>query len=84
VGAGRPVRSCGRYTENFYAAHQGTKRWTDTSSRCLHPEVRLPIAAGLLYPWMGVLPSPIIASAAMKFGSVQVSGNALWLRRVRL
>jgi hypothetical protein len=56
AGAGRPVRFCGRYTESFHAAYQGTRRWTDTSSRCLHPEVRLSITAGLLYPpWMGVL-----------------------------
>ena len=41
----------------------------------------VPIAAGVLYPWFGVLLSPIIASAAMTFSSVSVIGNALRLRQ---
>jgi P-type Cu+ transporter len=44
----------------------------------------VPIAAGVLYPWFGLLLSPMIASAAMTFSSVSVIGNALRLRRVRL
>jgi len=44
----------------------------------------VPVAAGILYPFLGVLISPIWASAAMTFSSVSVIGNALRLRRVKL
>jgi len=44
----------------------------------------VPIAAGVLYPFFGVLLSPIIASAAMTFSSVSVIANALRLRHVEL
>jgi len=44
----------------------------------------VPIAAGLLYPFFGVLLSPMIASAAMTFSSVSVIGNALRLRNLKL
>lgn len=44
----------------------------------------VPIAAGLLYPWFGLLLSPMIASAAMTFSSFSVIMNALRLRRLEL
>jgi Cu+-exporting ATPase len=44
----------------------------------------VPIAAGILYPFFGIVLSPMIASAAMTFSSVSVIANALRLRHVRL
>jgi Cu+-exporting ATPase len=44
----------------------------------------VPVAAGILYPVLGILISPIFAAAAMSFSSVSVIGNALRLRRVEI
>jgi Cu+-exporting ATPase len=44
----------------------------------------VPIAAGVLYPFFGILLSPMIAAAAMSFSSVSVIGNALRLNRVSI
>jgi Cu+-exporting ATPase len=44
----------------------------------------VPIAAGVLYPFFGVLLSPVVAAAAMALSSVSVIGNALRLRAMRV
>ncbi len=46
--------------------------------------IGVPIAAGILFPFLGILLSPMIASAAMTFSSVSVIANALRLRNVRI
>jgi Cu+-exporting ATPase len=50
----------------------------------VYNSVGVPIAAGILYPFFGILLSPMIAAAAMSFSSVSVIGNALRLRSTRL
>jgi Cu+-exporting ATPase len=50
----------------------------------LYNALGVPVAAGVLYPFFGILLSPIIAAAAMSFSSVSVVGNALRLRRARM
>jgi Cu+-exporting ATPase len=50
----------------------------------LYNTLGIPVAAGVLYPFFGLLLSPIIAGAAMSLSSVSVISNALRLRKVRL
>ena len=50
----------------------------------IYNAVGVPIAAGILYPFLGILLSPIFAAAAMSFSSVSVITNALRLRHAKL
>ncbi|MEA2163510.1 MAG: P-type Cu+ transporter [Thermoanaerobaculia bacterium] len=50
----------------------------------LYNALGVPIAAGILYPFFGILLSPMIAAAAMSFSSVSVIANALRLRGMRI
>lgn len=50
----------------------------------LYNALGVPIAAGVLYPFFGILLSPMIAAAAMSFSSVSVIGNALRLRKTSI
>jgi Cu+-exporting ATPase len=50
----------------------------------IYNSVGVPIAAGVLYPFFGILLSPILAAAAMSFSSVSVITNSLRLRKVEL
>jgi Cu+-exporting ATPase len=50
----------------------------------LYNALGIPVAAGALYPFFGLLLSPIIAGAAMSLSSVSVISNALRMRKVRL
>jgi Cu+-exporting ATPase len=50
----------------------------------IYNAVGVPIAAGVLYPFFGLLLSPMIAGAAMSFSSVSVIANALRLRSIKL
>ena len=50
----------------------------------IYNAVGVPIAAGVLYPFFGILLSPIFAAAAMSFSSVSVITNSLRLRKIKL
>ena len=50
----------------------------------IYNSVGVPVAAGVLFPFFGILLSPMIAALAMSFSSVSVIGNALRLKRVKI
>ncbi len=50
----------------------------------IYNAVGVPVAAGILYPFFGILISPVFAAAAMSLSSVSVIGNALRLRTARI
>jgi P-type Cu+ transporter len=50
----------------------------------IYNSLGVPIAAGVLYPFFGLLFSPILAAAAMSFSSVSVITNSLRLRKTQL
>jgi len=50
----------------------------------IYNAIGVPIAAGVLYPFLGLLLNPMIAGAAMSFSSVSVIGNSLRLRKLKL
>jgi Cu+-exporting ATPase len=50
----------------------------------VYNSVGVPIAAGVLYPFFGILLSPILAAAAMSFSSVSVITNSLRLRTAKI
>lgn len=50
----------------------------------IYNSLGVPVAAGVLYPFLGILLSPIIAAAAMSLSSVSVVGNALRLKTVKI
>ena len=50
----------------------------------IYNSLGVPIAAGVLYPFFGLLLSPILAAAAMSFSSVSVIANSLRLRKLNL
>ncbi len=50
----------------------------------IYNTVLIPVAAGILYPIAGLLLNPMLAGAAMAFGSVSVVTNSLRLRRFRI
>ncbi|MBS0621746.1 MAG: copper-translocating P-type ATPase [Verrucomicrobia bacterium] len=50
----------------------------------IYNAIGIPVAAGVLYPFFGLLLNPMIAGAAMTFSSVSVIGNALRLRKIKL
>ena len=78
----RPAGNPGNGAGSFRAYPMG--RWVVPLGEHSYNTAGLPIAAGVLYPFFGLLLSPIIAAAAMSFSSVSVVSNALRLRRANV
>ena len=74
-----------RYQAVRFARSDLSEVWKRvTSCSELDNALGLPIAAGILYPFLGILLSPMIAGAAMALSSVSVISNALRLRNLKL
>ncbi len=58
--------------------------WQNLFGAFVYNSLGIPVAAGVLYPFFGILLSPVIAAAAMSMSSVTVVSNALRLRHLRL
>jgi hypothetical protein len=65
VGVADPIKESARQEPEHDAEHPAEHLLRVHLQRC-----GVPIAAGALYPWFGLLPSPMIASTAMTFSSV--------------
>jgi P-type Cu+ transporter len=72
------LRGIARAIELSHATVRNMKQ--NLSFALLYNSLGVPIAAGILYPWFGLLLSPMIAALAMSLSSVSVVGNALRLR----
>ena len=68
----------------MFAVLVGVAILTDLFLAFIYNALAVPVAAGVLYPFFGLLLSPIIAAAAMSISSVSVVGNALRLNRMKL
>ena len=68
----------------LFAVLVGVAILTDLFLAFIYNALAVPVAAGVLYPFFGLLLSPIIAAAAMSISSVSVVGNALRLNRMKL
>ena len=68
------------------ALSRATQRniWQNLFGAFVYNTLGIPVAAGVLYPFFGVLLSPVIAAAAMSMSSATVVSNALRLRKVKL
>ena len=68
----------------LFAVLVGVAILTDRFLAFIYNALAMPVAAGVLYPFFGLLLSPIIAAAAMSISSASVVGNALRLNRMKL